>query len=71
MSNIIDIYRFKGIDLFYSDMQGNFYLLNGIPIKKQYHNGRNCIRIKQKRYGLKTLRKLAYKSYIVEENLPF
>jgi len=45
MSNLIDIYKFRGIDAFYADSKGNFFTdADGRPIKKEVHEGRLVIR---------------------------
>ena len=61
-------YKFKNISGLRCDIDGNF-IYDNIPIKKQWRPGQVFIKISGKRYGMKTLRKLAYK--IECENLPF
>jgi hypothetical protein len=53
-------YNFKGIDKLRCDIDGNFNY-NNTPIKKQWREGQIFIKIYNKRYGMKTLRKLAFK----------
>ena len=60
------IYLFKNIEKLSCDLKGNFFY-DEMPIKKYYRTGQIYLRIEGKRYGLKSLKKLAYKS----ELLPF
>jgi|GEM_PF-4801417 len=44
-------------------MRGNFFTEQGDrPLKKEAHEGRIVIRFSNKRFGLKTLRSIAYKT---------
>lgn len=61
-------YKFKNIPNLRCDLKGNFVYKN-VPIKLQWRVGQIFIKIEKKRYGVKTLRKLAYKIKI--ESLPF
>jgi len=64
------IYKFKDIDNLYCDLNGNFFF-NNKPISKIYNNGTLSIRCGKTKKGLKKLRKLAYKSEIEIEVIPF
>ena len=61
---------FIGISNLYSDENGNFFYKEK-PIKKKWRVGQIYIECNKKRYGMNTLRKLAYKTTIKEEILPF
>lgn len=61
-------YQFKGIDGLRCDMKGNFALANE-PIKKQWRAGQVFVKVGYRRYGIKTLRKLAYKTESIQ--IPF
>ncbi len=61
-------YQFKGIPNLRCDMAGNFNYKN-LPIKKQWRTGQVFIKIENKRYGIKTLRKLAFKTESIK--IPF
>lgn len=61
-------YNFKGIEKLRCDTSGNFNY-NNMPVKKQWRPGQIFIKINNKRYGMKTLRKIAYR--VKSENLPF
>ena len=56
-----EIFKFHGIDDLYSDINGNFFYKEK-PIKKCYRSGQIYIRFNKKKYGMITLRKLAYKA---------
>ena len=66
------VFLFKDIPELISDDKGNF-TYKGLPCKKVYNSGATQIRCNKFKFskGLKTLRKLAYKSQIIKENLPF
>jgi hypothetical protein len=68
--SIENVYLFRGVDGLHSDTDGNFFY-NEKAIKKYWRVGQIYIQIKEKRYGIKTLRKLAYKSTKEKEYLPF
>jgi hypothetical protein len=53
-------FKFKGIENLKCDLKGNFYYLNK-PLKKYWRSSQIYIKIENKKYGMKTLRKLAYK----------
>jgi hypothetical protein len=65
-----EIYRFKGIEDLYADMDGNFFY-KGKPAKKMYNNGTVAIKCGTTKRGLIKLRTLAYKSSMEIEDLPF
>lgn len=67
---IKQIFRFKGIDNLYCDMSGNFFF-NDKPTRIVYNNGTNSVMVGKSKKGIISLRKLAYKSTIQIENLPF
>jgi len=66
----IDVFKFKNINCLYSDINGNFFF-NEKPIKKHWRKGQIFIIINKKQIGMKTLRKITYKSKINIEELPF
>lgn len=68
--NYKSVYLFKGIENLYSDENGSFFY-NERPIKKKWRVGQVYVEVNKKRYGMNTLRNLAYKSIIKEETLPF
>lgn len=61
-------YAFTGIPDLRCTSDGIF-IHNNISIKKQWRTGQVFINISGKRYGIKTLRKLAYKTQAIE--IPF
>ena len=61
-------YNFRGIDGLRCSADGEFNY-NNTPIKKQWRAGQIFVKIGSKRYGMKTLRKLAYKTESIK--LPF
>jgi len=65
-----EVYKFNGIDNLHCDLKGNFYF-NNKPIKKVYNNGSLSVLIGKSKRGIKTLRKLAYKSTKEKEYSPF
>lgn len=67
---LISVYKFKNINNLYCDFKGNFFY-DEKPIKKKWRIGQIYIDINKKRYGMNTLRKLTYKSTIINHELPF
>jgi hypothetical protein len=68
----IEIYKFKHTDEIYSDMKGVFYRFkDDKPIPICYQNGRIAIRDRNKFYGIKRLRKNAYKTTKELIDIPF
>lgn len=63
-------YRFKNIYGLHCDKNGNFFFRNK-PIKKRWRKGQIYIEANKKRYGINTLRKLAYKYFFEKDFLPF
>ena len=61
-------YQFKNIPNLRCDLSGNFFYKDE-PIKKQWRPGQIFIKIENKRYGIKTLRKVAFKT--IEDKIPF
>jgi hypothetical protein len=60
---LITIYKFHHTSDIYADESGNFFRSSDDKLlKKVYHNGRIAIRDGTKYYGIKRLRKNAYKS---------
>ena len=57
------VYKFRGIENLYSDMNGNFFF-NESPVPKVYNNGTLAVRIGKTKRGIKKLRTLAYISFI-------
>jgi hypothetical protein len=71
-TSTVTIYAFKGYPQFYADLRGNFFATDTErPIPKQVNNGALCIRYRSKRYGVATLRKCAYLSEKIDEQIPF
>jgi len=64
------IFRFRGIENLYCDMNGNFFF-NNKPARKVYNNGTVSVMVGKSKKGIISLRKLAYKSEIIIEQLPF
>jgi hypothetical protein len=68
----VSIYRFRHASEIYSDMKGNFFRMdNDKPLKVCYHSRRIAIRDGVKIYGVKRLRKNAYKSEKEISDCPF
>ncbi len=61
---------FKGIPNLYSDVKGKFFY-EGKPARKVYNNGSLSILCRKSKRGVIKLRTLAYKSFIVIDDLPF
>lgn len=51
--------------------EGNFYCSEGKMLTQKYYNGRVCLDVKGKRYGIKKLRTLAKRIEVKEFILPF
>ena len=64
------VYFFKGIPNLYSDVKGNFFY-EGKPARKVYNNGSLSILCGKSKRGIIKLRTLAYKSFIIIDDLPF
>lgn len=64
------IFRFQGIDNLYCDMRGKFFF-NDKPARIVYNNGTNSVMVGKSKKGIISLRKLAYKSTMQFEKLPF
>lgn len=59
----INIYRFKHAPDIYANEEGVFYRMSDDrPIKTIFHAGRVAVRDRKRIYGIKRLRKNAYKS---------
>ena len=65
-----EIFRFKGIDGLYCDMDGNFFY-NDRPTRKVYNNGSLSVMVGKSKRGIISLRKIAYKELIIEDVCPF
>lgn len=65
-----DIFRFRGIDKLYCDMNGKFFF-NDRPARIVYNNGSRSVLIGKTKKGLISLRKLAYKEKLTAGNCPF
>lgn len=50
---------------------GNFYCKNGKLLKQKYYNGRICINVNNKRYGIKKLRTFSKKTEVELIKFPF
>lgn len=50
---------------------GLFHNSSGKPIKEKCYNGRSCINVNNKRYGVKTLRQYAKKQEVELIEMPF
>lgn len=68
--NKINVFLFDGVDNLYADKDGNFFY-DGKLIKKRWRVGQIYIQVKERRYGMNTLRKLAYSGVLEEEENPF
>ena len=59
----VSIYRFSHTSEVYSNMKGEFFRMSDdLPLKLCYHSRRVAVRDGVKIYGIKRLRKNAYKS---------
>jgi len=63
------VYKFKGIENLFADMNGNFFF-NQTPVPKVYNNGSAAVRIGKRKFGIKKLRSLAYVSYVLTDDCP-
>ncbi len=70
--NQLTIIRYTFLPYFDGYFQnGKWHNKNGKELKVKHYNGRNCINSFGKIYGINKLRKFAFKTYILEEILPF
>ena len=68
----VSIYRFSHTPDIYSDMDGRFFrMIDDRPLKTCYHSRRIAVRDGMKIYGIKRLRKNAYKSEKEVSDCPF
>jgi hypothetical protein len=67
---IEEVYKFKGVDGLHADLKRNFFY-NGAPVRKVYNNGSISVMIGKSKRGIIKLRKRAYKSTVIKEELPF
>ena len=68
--DIEQIFRFRNVEGLYVDMDGVFY--HDIkPVKKVCNNGCLSIQVGSSKYGVKKLRKNAYKDFKEKYKLPF
>lgn len=51
--------------------EGSFYCEMGRKLEVKHYNGRNCITYKNKRFGIKKLRKFAKKQLVKKSEIPF
>lgn len=65
-----NVFAFTGMPGLICEEDGSFYY-QGKFLHKKYRPGQIYIQICKKRYGMRTLRKLAYKTKIEIENFPF
>lgn len=65
-----DVFRFKGIEDLYCDIEGNFFYKDK-PTKKVYNNGTISVMLGKSKKGIISLRKIAYKSKINNDYVPF
>jgi hypothetical protein len=64
------IYKFNGISGLYANTKGNFFY-NGKPARKVYNNGSISVLACKSKRGVIKLRRLAYKTTMLKEALPF
>jgi len=64
------IFRFKGIEDLYCDTSGNFFYKDK-PTRKVYNNGTISVMLGKSKKGVISLRKIAYKSEIEDDFIPF
>lgn len=71
--NVIEIYEFPNYaPELYADSKGNFWRKdNDRFVDTKYYNGRICVQVGNKRYGIKKLRSTAVKTQREIINLPF
>lgn len=65
-----NVYAFRGIKDLICEEDGSFYYKEKL-IHKRYRVGQIYLQLDKKRYGINTLRKLAYKIKIKVYDLPF
>ena len=70
MSNLDMIYRFTNAPGLYVDMDGNFHH-DDKPVKKICNNGSLAIQVGSRKFGIKKLRKTAYKDFKPRYTCPF
>lgn len=51
--------------------EGKWHDAHGRELKVKHYNGRNCLHVEGKRYGVKKLRQYACKELKIIHNLPF
>jgi len=65
-----EVFRFKGIDDLYCDLDGKFFYKDK-PARKVYNNGSISILINGSKKGVLSLRKVAYRDKVKEIVCPF
>lgn len=68
--NYKNVFKFKNIPDLYCEEDGSFYYKEKL-IHKRYRVGQIYLQLDKKRFGIKTLRKIAYKAKIEINDLPF
>jgi hypothetical protein len=64
------IFRFRNVEGLYAEMDGSFHHPEK-RVKKVCNNGGLAIQIGRTKYGIKRLRKNAYKDFIDDYKYPF
>lgn len=70
--NILTVIRYTFVPYFDGYFQeGKWHDRTGKEITEKHYNGRLCIDVNKRRYGIKTLRKFAKRQEVYIEQLPF
>lgn len=70
--NTLTVIRYTFLPYFNGHFQeGKWYSDEGKEIKEKYYNGRICINVSGKRYGINKLKLFARRNEVEIEELPF